>query len=67
MKLHDYLTDQKITDEAFSQKIGKARSLVQKYRAGVVTPPLAVIARIEKETGGQVSFKDFLPPGDEAA
>ncbi len=60
MKLSTYLSHHKITDAAFGQTIGKERSVVSKYRTGIITPPLEVIALIEKATKRKVSFRDFL-------
>jgi transcriptional regulator with XRE-family HTH domain len=63
MTLHDYMKLANIKDAEFSDKIGKDRSAVTKYRLGLITPPLEVIAEIEKATSGAVSFRDFLQKG----
>lgn len=60
MKLSEYLNLKNMTDSQFSEAIGKDRSVVTKYRLGNVTPPIDVIAAIDKETNGAVSFRDFL-------
>lgn len=66
MKLKDYLASEKMTDAQFSDLLGKERSVVTKYRRGTVTPPLDVIAKIEKATNGAVSFQDFLASSEAA-
>jgi transcriptional regulator with XRE-family HTH domain len=66
MKLKEYLALKDMTDSQFSDVLGKDRSVVTKYRLGTVTPPLEVIAKIEKATNGAVSFQDFLAPPSEA-
>jgi transcriptional regulator with XRE-family HTH domain len=62
MKLKEYLSMKNMTDAQFSDALGKDRSVVTKYRLGTVTPPLEVIAEIERATNGEVSFRDFLAP-----
>jgi hypothetical protein len=60
MKLATYLADKKIPDARFAARLGKERSVITKYRTGIVCPPLDVIARIRLETNGLVSYEDFL-------
>ena len=62
MKLHEYLLLKGMTDSEFSVRLGKDRSVITKYRLGTVTPPLEVIADIERASNGAVSFRDFLAP-----
>jgi transcriptional regulator with XRE-family HTH domain len=57
----------KLNDEAFGSLIGKDRTLVSRYRRGEVTPPLEVIADIDKATNSAVSFRDFLAVQERAA
>jgi transcriptional regulator with XRE-family HTH domain len=61
MKLSEYMKLKGLTDERMAAELGKDRSIVSKYRSGTVTPPLTVIAEIEKITDSAVSFHDFLP------
>lgn len=63
MKLTHYLKERGITDRAFADLIGKERSLVTRYRHGSIIPPIEVIADIREQTGGLVSFEDFLEEG----
>lgn len=60
MTLDAYLRAHAMTDAAFAKKIGRDRSLVSKYRRGRILPPLPVIVSIERATGGQVSYRDFV-------
>jgi transcriptional regulator with XRE-family HTH domain len=61
MKLHDYMKLKDISDDAFAAKLGKDRTIVGRYRRGIVIPPLDVLAQIESLTDRAVSFRDFLP------
>ena len=63
MKLKNYLASENITDAVFAKTLGKDRSAITKYRSGKITPPLDVIAMIDKITKGSVSFRDFLSKG----
>ena len=63
MKLKTYLASINATDAEFAKKLGKDRSAITKYRSGKITPPLDVIAMIDKITKGAVSFRDFLSKG----
>ena len=67
MKLDDFMRLKGISDDGMGKILSKDRTIVSKYRRGSVMPPLSVIALIEKETDGAVSFRDFLPREGEAA
>jgi len=54
MQLHN------LTDGDLAAAIGKCRTAVLRYRHGVITPPVNVIAQIEKVTNGKVTFEDFV-------
>ena len=60
MKLDEFMRLKEMSDEAMASILAKDRTIVGKYRRGLVTPPLEVIAEIEKATSGAVSFRDFL-------
>lgn len=59
MKLQTYMDKFNLTDADMAEKIGKDRSLISKYRRGIVVPSLDVIADIERVTSKAVSFHDF--------
>ena len=67
MKLTDYMQLKGMTDDHLADMLKKDRTLIGRYRRGVVVPPLDVIAEIEKVTDNAVSFRDFLPSSPEAA
>ena len=60
MKLDEYMKLKSVSDDDFASAIGKDRTSVSRYRNEKVTPPLDVIAKIDAETRGAVSFRDFL-------
>lgn len=60
MKLDDYLSREKLTDEAFGSLIGRNQSTVYRLRKGVTKPDWDTVARIIAATGGAVSADDFL-------
>lgn len=59
MKLQEYMKKKGIKDAEFAEVIGKDRTIVSKYRRGLVQPPLDVISKIDAVTNKQVSFRDF--------
>lgn len=66
MKLNDYMQLKKMTDADMARLLDKDPTSVFRYRRGTVTPPLDVIAAIEKATDNAVSFRDFLPSPEAA-
>jgi ribosome-binding protein aMBF1 (putative translation factor) len=60
MKLETYMKLHSVTDADLAETIGRCRTAVLRYRSGKITPPLSVIAKIEKATKGKVTFKDFV-------
>lgn len=60
MKLLEYMQLKGMTDDQLADALNKDRTLIGRYRRGVVVPPLEVIAEIEKLTNNAVSFRDFL-------
>jgi DNA-binding transcriptional regulator YdaS (Cro superfamily) len=69
MKLREHLIavkrpDQRIGDviTAFAKRIKKHPKTVRKYFDGTRRPRLEEIPLIERETDGQVTFKDWMHP-----
>lgn len=60
MKLSKYMQLYKMKDGELARAIGKCRTAVLRYRHGVITPPVSVIAQIEKITNGKVTYEDFI-------
>ena len=60
MKLSKYMQLNKVKDGELAAAIGKCRTAVLRYRHGAVTPPVSVIAQIEKITNGRVTYEDFI-------
>ena len=60
MKLADYMSLKGMDDAELAEILGKDSTSVFRYRRGTVTPPLDVIALIERVTDNAVSFRDFL-------
>lgn len=59
MKLDLYLSDNKVTEEAFAQLVGVTQPQVNKWRRGVSLPSVGTAAKIEQETRGLVSLADW--------
>lgn len=60
MKLAHYLATEKISHAAFADQIGVSQAAVTRYARGLRFPRRSVLARIETETNGAVTFSDFL-------
>lgn len=60
MKLGTYLSERRMTDREFAEKIGRERSRVTRYRQGKATPSFATITAIHNATRGKVSYRDFV-------
>lgn len=69
MKLANYMNLRGLSDAEMAALIRKDSTSVFRYKRGTVTPPLEVIAAIERATDNAVSFRDFLsePSTPEAA
>lgn len=65
MKLSAYISKKKMTNAEFGTLVGLSQSQVSRIRRGVSRPSWEAMGRIEKETGGKVTFKDFA--ADEVA
>ncbi|MEM6259412.1 MAG: helix-turn-helix transcriptional regulator [Planctomycetota bacterium] len=60
MKLSDYLITQQLGPAEFARRIGVGRMSVHRYISGERFPRPDVLARIARETAGQVTPNDFL-------
>lgn len=65
MKLAEYLTDRKLTDEAFGAKVGMSQSQISRIKRGISRPSWDNLASIERETDGAVRAADFIPEAAE--
>lgn len=62
MKLRDYITRTGISVAEFGRRVGvENRQTMHKYVNGDRTPDLELIDAIHRETGGAVTWRDFLP------
>lgn len=60
MTLDEYMRARRVTDAALAKTISKDRTLVSRYRRGLVMPPATVIAAIEVATKGAVKLRDWI-------
>lgn len=60
MKLSKYMRLHCIKDAELAAALGKGRTAILRYRHGTVTPPVSVIAQIERVTNGKVTYEDFI-------
>jgi DNA-binding transcriptional regulator YdaS (Cro superfamily) len=67
MTLTQFLSDAKLTDQAFAGLIGVSEFAVRKWRYGERTPRPKVMRRIGEVTGGKVTANDFVLHPQEAA
>ncbi len=62
MKLDSYLSKNNIKAKDFAERIGlKSKASISRYISGERIPTPDVMARITKETDGQVTANDFYP------
>lgn len=65
--LGQYLSDNNLTQTEFAQRIGVTPGRVHQLLNGKDgKPSLELAAKIEDETKGAVTFKDWLPAGEAA-
>lgn len=65
--LGQYLSDNKLTQTEFAQRIGVTPGRVHQLLNGKDgKPSLELAAKIESVTNGAVSFQDWLPAGEAA-
>lgn len=62
MTLNEYMRARQVTDAALAKTISKDRTLVSRYRRGLVMPPANIIAAIEVATKGAVKLRDWVAP-----
>lgn len=60
MKFDEYLKANGLSRKAFGDQIGVERSIVARWALGDRQPPLAMVALIEKKTGGAVRLEDWI-------
>lgn len=65
MKLREYLQRHKMTATEFGKRIGRSHAVVSRLCHGKSLPSLALMVRIEQETNGTVTAKDFLSQTEE--
>ena len=68
MTLREYLSDKSITVRDFAERLGVSPVTVSRWLNGQRRPEWSLLAKIEAETGGAVTAKDFVagPAGAEA-
>ena len=68
MTFNDFLTNNKISNTAAAEKLGRDATLIGRYRARSVTPSPQVIADIVEWSRGKVTPRELLAaPKEEAA
>jgi transcriptional regulator with XRE-family HTH domain len=60
MRLTEYLRRQKMSQSAFSRKLGMAQPTVNRYCLGERVPIPEMLVKIERITGGMVRVEDFV-------
>lgn len=60
MKLHEYLKSHNITQVSLANRLGIAREYLNRLINGKSLPSTYLAKKIEKETGGKVSFFDLF-------
>lgn len=66
MTLGEWLAANRVSHDDFAGRIGRDRSSVTRYVSGERMPRPAVMARISRETRGQVTANDFVGATEEA-
>lgn len=59
MRLSDYLTKHKLSDDTFAERIGVNRSTVSRLRRTNQKPSEETLAAIVRVTNGKVTANDF--------
>ena len=60
MRLSQYLTENKLSDRKFAEKMGCHLMTIYRIRSGISFPKKSTLNAIVEETGGQVTANDFL-------
>jgi len=66
MTLTDYLSDAELSATEFASKVGCTTSTITRILRGERGPSLELALKIEAETKGKVSPKDFVPTPEAA-
>lgn len=66
MNLKDWLISRDMTASVFAERIGLSQGAVSKIVRGVVWPEAETIAKIERETKGEVTAADILATHQDA-
>lgn len=61
MTLAEWLSEKKMTDEAFADRIGISRTMVTKLRNRTTTPSAHTAMMILEATAGRVPLPDLMP------
>ena len=61
MDLRTYLDREGMTVSEFARRVGISHSNVLRWMSGAYRPSLAAMVAVEKETGGAVTARDFVP------
>ena len=61
MKLREFLSENEISEAAFSAQVGVSQVAVHRYVAGQRTPSYEIMLKIMDITDGKVSANDFYP------
>lgn len=60
MRLDDYLSAHKLTEQQFADLLGISQQAVHRYRRGKRIPDSKIMRRIVQATNGAVSANDFF-------
>jgi transcriptional regulator with XRE-family HTH domain len=60
MRLEDWMTATKATDQALATKLGVDRSTISRIRRGKRVPSVEIMRAIHEATSGAVSANDFV-------
>lgn len=60
MKLKEYLSENNLTHENFSQQVGVSRVQITKIINKYVSPSAKVMKKIKEATDGKVSYEDLI-------
>jgi predicted transcriptional regulator len=61
MRLREFLSENEISEAAFSAQVGVSQVAVHRYVAGQRTPSYEIMLKIMDITGGEVTANDFYP------
>lgn len=67
MRLQDYISDQKIRQNALADRVGISTAFMSQICNGIRRPGADIALKIEEVTGGKVTVLELLYPDREAA